>query len=74
MNRVTLQGGPGDGDTVLVSDDVIRHGMYYYIKRPTLDELVNTYRYERKADKTYAYVIKCRLVDGDYGYIGVCAL
>ena len=64
MNRLTLQGGPGNGNTVLVSDDTIRHGTYYYIERPSVQVLANTYRYKRKGDKTYRYRIKMK--DGEY--------
>jgi len=63
MINITLQGGPADGDVVQVSDDTIRHGTYYYIKRLTLDELANTYRYKRKGRKTHRYAIR--------GYVGV---
>ena len=68
MNRLTLQGGPGNGDTVLVSDDTIRHGKYYYIERPSVQVLANTYRYKRKGDKTHVYII--RVEDGEH--VGIC--
>lgn len=71
MNSVTLQGGPGDGDMVLVSEDTIRHGTYYYIERLTIHELANTYRRDRTGDKTYAHHIKKHSVDGILKYVGV---
>lgn len=71
MNSITLQGGPGDGDMVLVSEDTIHHGKYYYIERLTIQELANTYRRDRTGDKTYAYHIKRQLVDGILKYVGV---
>lgn len=73
MNSLTLRGGPCDGDTVLVNDDVIRHGKFYYIRRQPLDEVVNTYRYKRKADKTHVYEIRRRLVHGVPCYVGTHA-
>jgi len=67
MISVTLQGGPADGDMVLVREDTIRHGTYYYTKRLTVDEIASTYRYKRKGQKTHRYVVERRLD----GYVGV---
>ena len=68
VHTLKLEGGPADGQTVIVDDDIIRCGTYYVIERPTLYEIVSTYRYKRKADKTYAYNIR-EMVNG--GYVGI---